>query len=359
MINYKKNRFFTVLIILLSIPFTSSIYAADITLADIANKFNTISYVEQGAEYGYNLNATVDNNTIVIATTFDDEEQEDLSLVYTLVGNTLSSTVEDLTNAIWSVELISCVGQLHGYSKDYMEALLSLEDIADYTVENEGFSITQKGDEYIFDIKINTEQFNLTTDISSMYIEPSDLENIKEYIIGDGSGQMQKGYLTLYKAGSGDVASFSIAEKSSLTEITYKSILSVLEVMFDSTAVVDHFKNSYPSLSQGNANFSSINIEVNPEKTSMETTVFGQDGYEFVRITVIKSNVLSAVNGSTEDPDGTQNQDQIVNIDNTITPITKIPQAGTSSRTSDIITLISLITLSNVIIFIGIFKLKN
>ena len=108
-------------------------------------------------------------------------------------------------------------------------------------------------------------------DFSNTYIEVSDLQDLKKYISGDGSAEKSKGNIWFNKSGYDGEYTLLVAEKGNLTENTYKSVLSILEVMFDNDKVIQHFKNNYPNISTGDKEFKGFNIKVNPkEKTQWE-----------------------------------------------------------------------------------------
>lgn len=340
--NTIRISFVFILIMFVSIIFTNLTYATTITLTDIVTKFN--AEVADLVSSGLAISATEDNNTII--TTTIDSDGNPQQTIFTLTNNILESTIanNNLSGAMCAQILIKSIAQLHGYSNDYITAILTLDEIKNYTVDNQGFCITPEGNNVI--IKINMQSMNLTTDMSTIFIQPSDLEDLKEYISGDGSAQTSKGYLVLNKGGYGNEVSFFIGENNDLTNNTYKSILSVLEVMFGSTAVPNYFSTKYPNLSNGNSEFDGIKIEINPVKTTMETFVLKDTNYKFVRVTINKSTVLSAKNTATT----IKSADTTTKIaDPTIATISKIPQSG---RVFEIIDLLKLILISSIFLLI-------
>ncbi len=81
----------------------------------------------------------------------------------------------------------------------------------------------------------------------------------------------------------------SVAETEELTSCSYKSVLSVLEVMFDNKEVADYFKSRYSSFSEGNKEFDGFKVEINPVADDWEETIFGNKYTELVRIMIIKN----------------------------------------------------------------------
>ena len=143
--------------------------------------------------------------------------------------------------------------------------------------------------------------------MSNAYVKVSDLEDLRSFISGDGSAQQIKGNIMFYKSGYDENNTLLVAEKNQLTDNTYKSILSLIEVMFDSSKAADYFKTNYSSLSIGNKEFKGFKVEVNPSKTEEEDMV--PSNSEFVRVTIDKELVKSAIKESEE-----TNKNSIMNV---------------------------------------------
>ena len=303
----KKRLFMMVFILILIISFANINYAANITLEQIVSKFNNCESVKQYANYGSIWKASSDDKNINITIEANGNTAE---LEYVLEGNILSTSLEGddaISGAMVSMVLIDCIGQLHGYSDGELFATLNSEEIQNYTLENEGIEIKQDTTKYIIKVDI-TKKIPLV-DFSETYIEVSDLEDLKEFISGDGSAQTSKGNIAFWKGGYDNEMTVVIGEKEKLTENAYKSILSVLKVMFNSDKATNYFKENYSNISIGDKEFNGFKIEKNPTKTSMEEVVLGKDDtYQFVRITIDKSLVNSYINKSDETDDKTEQE---------------------------------------------------
>ena len=230
---------------------------------------------------------------------------------YTLDGSILSGQFpqDDVFSiGLASIILIDEIAQLHGYAEGEIMDTLNSEEVLNYTVENEGLEMKQASDGTV-DIKIDIDKKIPLITIENEYIEVSDLESIKEYISGDGSAQRTKGDIVFHKTGYDNEATVFVGEEGELTENTYKSILSILQVMFDSEEVVNYFEENYSSISVGNKEFSGFKIEINPEKSNMEEVVLGTDDtYQFIRITIDKELARAAATGNVEEEEEQQQQ---------------------------------------------------
>lgn len=84
-------------------------------------------------------------------------------------------------------------------------------------------------------------------------------------------------------------------KKNNLTNNSYKSLLSIIQVMFDSSEAVDYFKKNYPELFL-DKEFSGFKIELNPVKTNWEQKLIPDNsGYEFIRVTINNSEVINSL----------------------------------------------------------------
>lgn len=136
--------------------------------------------------------------------------------------------------------LIDSLGQLHGYSEGEMLPTLNSDKIVDYTLENEGLMMSLS-DSNELSVKVDISKKIPLLDLSDEYIEIEDLLEYKEYIVGDGVVNLYKGNLYFNKTTQNNNNVLLIFENNSLTDSSYKSILSAIEVMFESKNILDYF----------------------------------------------------------------------------------------------------------------------
>lgn len=285
-------------IILLIMIYTMGInvYAKTPTLNEIAESFNNCKTVKDYAEYDSIMHADVEENKLIITQKYEETTN---SYEYTLNNNILSITLDkdqeyNMSGTIVGVILTDSIGKLHGYEDGATFATLNLDDIDKYTIEKEGFEFKETENEH-YTIKIDISKKIPIVDISKIYIKVSDLEDLKDFISKDGSAQTSKGNIILHKSGYDGEYTVIIAEKDKLTDNSYKSILSVLEVMFNNQKASNYFQANYSSLSNGNKSFEGIKIEVNPKKIDSEDRIIPDDSYKFVKLTIDKEKMTSAI----------------------------------------------------------------
>jgi len=343
----------------------TNVYAVDFTLDEVVSAFNNSETVQDYATKGAVWEATNLGDTLVITATSNGETT---TLTYAFEDPILSaefSKEDAFAGSVISMALEDSIGQLHGYASGELNGTLSSDEIWNYTVENEGFEIreTETGG---CQVKLDINKKIPLADLSNVYITVEHLETLKEYIAGDGSAELSKGNVWFHKDGYDGDNTVLIAEKDALTSNAYKSLLSVIEVMFNSKEIANYFAANYLSIAEGNKEFIGFKIEINPVKDEWEKQLMPEtSGYEFARVTIDKKQVtnLFDIPVDTNEPIATQpgNGDNnppvdtttgatnnspadsgaataVTNtIDNTVSKDKKIPQTGGESLIHTII----------------------
>lgn len=298
----KKLARTIVIITVLLLIVGANVYAATPTLDQIASSFNNSSAVKKYSKQGTALNAKSNNNNLTISITSNNNTND---IEYTLENNILSTnfTKNDAFNGLMVTKiLIDSIGQLHGYSDGQLMTLLNSDKIATYTPEKEGFGITKLSDGS-YQVKIDISKKIPLTERSKVFIQISDLtedSNFKKSISGDGYAEMKRGNVWFNKDGKDGKDTLLIAEKDELTECAYKSMLSIIEVMFNTNKAAEYVKTNYSNFSIENKEFAGVKIEVNPTRGIREDSLIPTDAdYKFARISIDKNAVIAAINGVT------------------------------------------------------------
>ena len=253
-----------------------------ITLNDILNNFNNNENINQLRETS-EVNANINNNVLTIDVTTDGTTTsylftlENRDLVYEINAN-------DLTSNLLFLVICDNIGQFHGLEVNEVANYLSSTDLTTTAVN--GITLTQL-ENGNYQTRINIDTKIDTSSLNTMYIELSDLESYRDFIEGSGTAQLEKGNLMFYKEGNNITATILIGEKDSLTNLSYNSILSVIELLYPND--LENFKTSYPSLET--ISFDRYTITTNPELTGTLETLYGQyqDEYQFVLIEIDRS----------------------------------------------------------------------
>ena len=289
-----KVLFFALILMFVSVY---NVCATSITLDQVVEKFNESSIVDDYKNMGGSISATTGVDSISVTASSAEETE---NLVFAFANNILSIEIDmkdssALVKAYVATYMIDVVGQLHGYEEGQLMQTINSEDANNYTLEKEGYEVEEISETKL-KIKMDITKKIPLLDFSDIYIEVSDLESMKEFISGDGSAEKSKGNMWFNKSGYDGDNTLLVAEKGNLTDNTYKSILSILEVMFDNDEVIKYFKSNYPDISSEGKDFNGFSIKVNPkEKTEWEESLIPSDsGYEFVRIIIDKQLAVSS-----------------------------------------------------------------
>lgn len=272
----------------------SNVNALTPTLQEITEKFNNQSIIKEYYQAGAIWNAKTNNNILTITTSANGEE---MIINYILKNNILTiqndKNGEILSKVAVSAVLIDTIGQFHGYHEGDLYSTLNSEQIMNYTLENEGLKIILNENDAIIQIDIS-KKIPLI-DFFKTYITTEDLKIFTNTIQGDGGCFGSIGDLYFNKGGTGSESTIIIAEKNSLTDKSYNSLLSFIEATFDSKNAVDYFKSIYPSLSTDKI-FEGFKIEIQPTKTEFEKLMPINDyDNNFIRITINKDAAKDAI----------------------------------------------------------------
>ena len=230
-------------------------------LDKIAKIFNNSATAKTYKEYGYEINAKVKGNKLVITNKTENGES---SVSYELVGNILSNDTLKEEDLITTAILIDSVGQLQGYKDGELAENLNAfpDEIGKYTIDKEGFELKDNND--TVSIKIDISKKIPLKDLSNLYLKTDQFDMIKEIVeensVGNQTGKVAK--LAYNVEVSEDKNSIYIGERDKLTDSAYKSILSVLEVIYG-TQVADKFKTVYPSFKDGKTTIDDFTINTN------------------------------------------------------------------------------------------------
>ena len=296
-----KKYFKYVFILLMMFIGYGNVYAATPTLKDVENKFNNNPTVLEYAQMGSVWKATASSNNLNITTTAGGTTS---SFNFSFKNNILTgnfASKDAFGGLMVSMTLVDSIGQLHGYEDGELSKALQGDIVSEYSIEDEGFEMiqTESGDVTIkIDIskKIPLEPKggsifdNISGNSCKEYIDVDDLDFSKRFIAGEGFAQFQEGYLVFYKDDLNNLKVITIGEEDKMSSCTYNTILSALEIMFDSKKAVNYFKDNYPAIS-GNKEFTGIKIELNPNDDDFDY----EEDYKYIKLTINVDEVKVAM----------------------------------------------------------------
>lgn len=315
-----KEVFLIVLTIMLFSMFSFMVVNAEyITLLQVADSFNSCDTVAQYKNYNMNWNAKAEENKLVVTVNGDSGEVADVK--YILEGNILKGSFneeESLNGLMVTVVLTDAIGKLHGYQDGELFETLNSETISNYTVENEGFSVTELEDKG-YEVKIDISKKLPLADMSEVFVKESDLEGFQKDILQSndgGSFSGSKGPLRYSVSKYGETIIY-IGERDGITERAYNSVVSILDVMDNSKESSEYFKQNYPNISEGDKSFGDYEVSLNASGEDvpdfgenypvMKVTIGGQDD------TIFDDNIEGTLDETTvEDSNSLGNSNVII-----------------------------------------------
>lgn len=261
-------------------------------LTPLVEAFNSNKLVEVYEKAGGSIKATKDENGFKITI---NSQGEVIEIAYKLDGSVLSIELDEgdgvfcFTASYITMELLGIIGDLQGSST--LSQLADFEQASNYTLEKDGFEIEVVSDKKRV-IKVDLAKTITSPDLSGVFMDASDFEGMEEFICGDGFVQKSKGSVTICKSGNGNEHSITVGEDGELTSNAYKSLVSMLEVMFEGDDIARYFEQNAPDLSK-DVSFDGFTLDVDPEdKDSIEEQIFS--GYRCVRVTIDKELAMQA-----------------------------------------------------------------
>ena len=256
-------------------------------LDKIAKLFNKSESIKTYKEYGYKINATAKSDKIVITTKKD---KNNTTLTFKFSENILSCEKITTEELIFAAILIDSVGQYQGYEDgELIDNLNAFPDkVENYTVENEGFELTEENDKS--NIKIDITKKIPLIDLSNLYLKTSDFDTIKNIVEEKSAGNQtgKKSKLAYDLVVSDAENNIYIGEKDKLTDSAYKSILSALEVMYGSETA-NRFKSLYPSFKEEKTTIDEFTIDTNYKMENQDDSVFKD--MQVVLVTIDNSKI--------------------------------------------------------------------
>ena len=278
-----------ILIILLTIVglFTITGCGSDSKLKDIVKKINNCESVKNYKEYGYKIKASAKKNTLTIISKMGDTKSKvDFNLNGDIISNENLAT-EDLMATLL---VINGVGQTYGYKDGELSQNINTfsDEFKKYTIDNEGLELVISDDKV--SLKIDLSKKVPLIDMNTFYLKTSDLDMIKELVddkeTGNQSGKIGNIAYDIFIGN--EESTIQIGQDEKLSDSAYKSIISVLEVMYNKD-IVKHFQEVYPKFIDGKKTIDAFTIEKNYIIEDQKESLFKDT--EIVLIT-INNNII-------------------------------------------------------------------
>ena len=264
----------------------TNVFAITHTLEEIVEIFNNSSSVNDYEELFESefIASTDESNSNVLSITIKTENGSS-KISFEKEGNILSNTHLDDENLVSAFLLADSIGQANGYKDGELinNFNMFVDEVYNYTVENEGFEV--KEDEGNYSVKMDITKKVPLIDASEYYLKPEEFDYIKD-IVDEGTTGNQTGRNSKFAYNlmvNEDENQIYIGEKDEITDSTYKSILSAIEVMYGEK-IVEYFESIYPELTEGYMQLDGFTIDYDTDIDLEEQPIF--TGTKVVLVTI-------------------------------------------------------------------------
>lgn len=270
---------FTVLITVLIFDFQRSNFKLSKLIKYIEKEDNYLSVLKY-----YNLNIKTSKDSITI--NISNDEIND-NLTGTLSNDILTYEIKkDDNNILLKGKLlysvIDSLGQLNGNDKGYVSSILGSLDYSKMNLKNNGIEIYSDNDYNVYKFKVN-KKFELGS-AADVYFQPDDFNFYKDKLLGDDYAQTAKGNLIFYKISLNGRKIIYFAEPENLTSRTYNSLLSLIEVMYDSNTS-NLFSKAYKKIATQTYNNFSLTANYIPKE---DEVIYSKllDNYKILKLEI-------------------------------------------------------------------------
>ena len=251
-------------------------------LEEIAKKINNCESVKNYKEYGYEIKASSKKDTLTITSKIDEKKSK---VEFDLKENILSNENISTNDLMAALLVINGVGQTYRYKDGELSQNINTfsSEYQKYTLDKEGLELIINDDEV--SLKIDISKKVPLIDMNKFYLQDTDLDMIKGLVENKETGN-QNGKIgnIAYDIFVGEEEStIQIGQDEKLSDSAYKSIITVLEVMYGKD-IANHFQELYPEFVDGKKTVEAFTIKKNYKVEDQEESVFKDT--EVVLVTV-------------------------------------------------------------------------
>ena len=256
-------------------------------LQEIVDIFNNKGDMVAFADYGINITASTNKKNKIIIT-LNGKNYKNTELEYNFENNVLSGKFNTNANTSFfinlaTIYLIDSICQINGYEENEMLPSITDAKIASYTLEKEGLLFQQKSGST--EVKIDISKKIPKVDFSDVYLEIDDVEYGKNDM-QNGSFTTQRGNIIANVTTKDGISEITIGEVNNTTDSSYRSLLSIVDVLFDTENASKYIKSKYSSISEGDKDFKGVKIELNYNITNNELRNFDIAGLKIMHVTI-------------------------------------------------------------------------
>ena len=304
------KKLFISLWILFCSTFMFVVNAADVDIDDVVKALNNGNVAKSYKDAGGSIKATHDKDSVDIKIDVSNEKYE---MSFSLDGNIVTAYIKKddkdaFSKAYIMQELIEEASILHGYRYGEITNMINSGVLDDYKIETHGLQQTldENGN---LEVKVDVSKKIPSASLDDIYLEKTDLESCREYITGDGFCGKTKGNVYFYISGYSNDKNIVIAEKNNITDNSYMSFMSAIEIMFNGdVGAISKITSYVPDFMLSSSN-SGISVNLNESEIAgdvLDYDYLKQNGYSIVLIKIEKDKFPISNDTPVQDGDSTQ-----------------------------------------------------
>lgn len=304
------KKLFISLWILFCSTFMFVVNAADVDIDDVVKALNNGNVAKSYKDAGGSIKATHDKDSVDIKIDVSNEKYE---MSFSLDGNIVTAYIKKddkdaFSKAYIMQELIEEASILHGYRYGEITNMINSGVLDDYKIETHGLQQTldENGN---LEVKVDVSKKIPSASLDDIYLEKTDLESCREYITGDGFCGKTKGNVYFYISGYSNDKNIVIAEKNNITDNSYMSFMSAIEIMFNGdVGAISKITSYVPDFMLSSSN-SGISVNLNESeiaKDVLDYEYLKNNGYSIVLVKIEKDKFPISNDTPVQEGDSTQ-----------------------------------------------------
>lgn len=321
-----KKIFFLVFILFFIFCVKSNATTVDIDVSKIAENFNKNVYVGRLAEIGETVSAKQSGSDITLTYGHDNivfslNNSKILSGTYPFSDKTIRKRCDILT-AI----LIDTISTMQGHEPGNLIAFALDDSFCYTTLIDQGIAKNYFNDEnsnMVVNFEINPF-WELPTLKSDLEIKEDDFLVQAKALYSDENCLVKKENLIFYKTFSEDGnIDLYIGQADELDDLSYNSILTVLDILFKDSRATTYFKKNYNNISIGNFEFNGVTIDTNISNLPVSNidTVLLPSNMKYAKFSINRDIVKKEL---ADIPVTSPNDEDVSNSDNIVLTIVMV-----------------------------------
>lgn len=292
----------------------------DFDISKIAENFNNNIYVSKLSEIGETVSAKQSGSEITLTygndnIVFSFNNSKILSGTYPFSDKTIRKRCDILT-AI----LIDTISTMQGHESGSLIAFALDDSFCYTTLSDQGIAknyLTDENSNMVVDFEINPF-WELPILKSDSEIKEDDFLLQSKALHSDSDCFLKKEDLIFYKTFSEDGnMDLYIGQSNELDDLSYDSVLTALNILFNDSRVNTYFKKNYNNISIGNFEFNGVKVDTNilDFPISNIDTVLLPSNMKYAKFTINRDIVkkeLSNIKIDDSDEKNSSNSDNIV-----------------------------------------------